>query len=222
MKAIKIKLISILVCIMLIVVCMTVGIFAAENVQKIFSANGLVSFTTSNIEGEIVGQVGGYGHITGYSTYSGFFAAGNQTQTTKPDGTTTIGSALKPWEMGTISFVKDKNVLVDIVIQITIKNRGDSGILINFNPPSQIDGINIRYSQALTNKATIEDEDWVVTEQASQIGKIVSDRTEEDIVVAKGQYYTFKMTISLASEETELPDDGVNLSFAFELNADLT
>lgn len=223
----KFKIISILVCLMLTVATMTVGVFAASNARfKKFATSGVVNFATKNIEGEVIGSVSGYGLITGNSTYNGSFRAGDD-KTTFKDGEE-IGNSLKSWEMGDIHFTTNQNEPVDIEITITIKNRGDRGIVLNYLAPSTPSNITLSYKQAVTNTLNVTDDDWQGSLQARDIGKIIefdehgnriTQNSNEFLVIQKNEYYTFKMIISITNDADALPEEGVSLNFSFEMNA---
>ena len=217
------KLILILVSIALTVTTITVGVFAAFDGKKNFMTIGTVSFVTDNIEGEIVGKVTGYGYISGKNFYNGTFLASNQSTTTGENGE--IGNALKPWEMGDIHFIKEKGKVSDIEIIITIKNRGDREFTLNFIPPSSADNVTITYKQALTETYEVSDSQWLDVVQASEVGKIVSsdgegNRVVENLSVKREQFYTFRMIISITNQIDPLDEEGVNLSFKFEITGE--
>ena len=221
----KIKIISILVCIMLTISTMVVGVFAAYYPKKKFGiSGGTVSFITNNIEGEIVGSVTGYGFISGNNTYNGAFSASNNS-TTSNNGEE-IGSALKPWKMGDVHFVTNRGEVVDIEITITLKNRGDRSIVVKYMPPSTPDNIEIHYQQAVTSHINVADNEWQKLLQAKDIGKVIeydqfgnrlTQDTDEYIEIEKNQFYSFKMIISIENEQSGLPPEGVSLNFSFEL-----
>ena len=217
------KLILILVCMVLTVTTITVGVFAASGNKKTFSTTGMVSFSTKNIEGEVVGKVTGYGFISGNNKYNGMFSASNKSTTTDEQGNE-IGNALKPWDMGDIYFATNQGEVVDIEITITIKNRGDRAIVLNYLAPSSIDNIDITYKQAVTDVYAVSDGDWLDVAQASEVGKLINtddlgNRTEENIVLEKEKFYTFKMVISIKNRIKPLNEEGVDLSFKFEMTS---
>lgn len=225
LKVGNLKIILILVCIMLTISTMVVGVFAAYYPKKKFGvSNGTVSFITNNIEGEIVGNVTGYGYISGSNTYNGSFSASNNS-TTNNNGEE-IGNALRPWEMGDIHFVTNRGEVVDIEITITLKNRGDRGMVVKYMPPSTPDNIDINYKQAVTNQLTVKENEWQNSLHANDIGKVIeydefgnrlTQETDEYIEIEKNQYYTFKMIVSILNDQSGLPEEGVNLNFSFEL-----
>ena len=226
MKIGKLKIISILVCLMLTVATMTVGVFAAQDIRyKTFGpSGGVVNFTTNNIEGEVIGSISGYGLITGNSTYNGSFRAGNNSTKEYEDGT--IGNALKPWQMGDIHFATNQNEPVDIEITITIKNRGDRPIDLTYLAPSTPKNITLNYMQAVTDTIEVTENDWQKGLQASDIGKVLdldennyrTGQSDQSLVINKNKYYTFKMIISITNSADDL-QDGVSLNFSFEMRA---
>jgi len=225
LKVGNLKIILILVCIMLTISTMVVGVFAVYSPRKKFGiSGGTVSFITNNIEGEVVGSVTGYGYISGSNTYNGSFSASNNS-TTSNNGEE-IGDALKPWKMGDVHFVTNRGEVVDIEITITLKNRGDRGMVVKYMPPSTPDNIDINYKQAVTNQLTVKENEWQNSLHANDIGKVIeydefgnrlTQETDEYIEIEKNQYYTFKMIVSILNDQSGLPEEGVNLNFSFEL-----
>jgi len=130
----------------------------------------------------------------------------------------------KLWK--SVHFVTNRGEVVDIEITITLKNRGDRGMVVKYMPPSTPDNIDINYKQAVTNQLTVKENEWQNSLHANDIGKVIeydefgnrlTQETDEYIEIEKNQYYTFKMIVSILNDQSGLPEEGVNLNFSFEL-----
>lgn len=138
----RIKVISILISMAIIMSTMTFSVFALLGTTKHVSAYGTASFIVNNISAEIEGSITGFKNITGTASF-------NQSFGTRDD------ESIYNWEIGEVTFKDiDFNQSLesteDIIILIRIKNN-KSRIALNFTPinSAENDNITITYLNRL-------------------------------------------------------------------------